>query len=144
VGIHTGIVVVGEMGGAGRQEELVLGDTPNIAARLQGLVAPNTVVLSAVTQQLVEPYFTDAELGLQALKGVATPLAVSQVLGERGVHSRLAVITPRGLTLLVGREQDVGLLLERWAQAKSGMRQVVLLSCCVWCSSKLPGMVLTP
>jgi class 3 adenylate cyclase len=66
VGIHTGVVVVGEMGGSGRQEQLALGDTPNIAARLQGLAAPDTVVLSAATRRLVEAYFTYAELGPQA------------------------------------------------------------------------------
>jgi class 3 adenylate cyclase/predicted ATPase len=128
VGIHTGLVVVGEMGGGGRQEQLALGDTPNIAARLQGLAAPNTVVLSAATRRLVEAYFTYAELGPQPLKGVATPLAVSQVLGESGVQSRLDAATPRGFTPLVGREQEVGLLLERWAHVKDGRGQVVVLS----------------
>jgi class 3 adenylate cyclase/predicted ATPase len=128
VGIHTGLVVVGEIGGAGRQEQLALGDTPNIAARLQSLAGPNTVVLSADTRRLVEPYFTYAELGPQTLKGVATPLTVSQVLGESGVQSRLDAATQRGLIPLVGREQEVGLLLERWAQVKNGLGQVVLLS----------------
>jgi class 3 adenylate cyclase len=128
VGIHTGLVVVGEMGGSGRQEQLALGDTPNIAARLQGLAAPNTVVLSAMTRRLVEAYFTYADLGPQALRGVATPLVLSQVLGESGVQSRLDAIALQGFTPLVGREQEVGLLLERWAQVKDGMGQVVLLS----------------
>jgi predicted ATPase len=105
-----------------------LGDAPNIAARLQGLAAPDTVVLSAATRRLVEAYFTYAELGPQALKGVARPLAVSQVLGESGVQSRLDAAVPRGLTPLVGREQEIGLLLERWAQVKGGMGQVVMLS----------------
>jgi TOMM system kinase/cyclase fusion protein len=128
VGIHTGLVVIGEMGGSGRQEQLALGDTPNIAARLQGLAEPNTVVLSAATRRLVEAYFTYAELGPQALKGVATPLVVSQVLGESAVRSRLDAAAPRGLTPLVGREQEIGLLLERWAQVKDSMGQVVVLS----------------
>jgi TOMM system kinase/cyclase fusion protein len=128
MGIHTGLVVVGEMGGSGRQEQLALGDTPNIAARLQGLAAPNTVVLSAGTRRLVEAYFTYAELGPQALKGVATPLTVSQVLGASGVQSRFDAAAPRGFTPMVGREQEVGLLLERWAHVKDGMGQVVVLS----------------
>jgi class 3 adenylate cyclase/predicted ATPase len=128
VGVHTGVVVVGEMGGNGRQEQLAVGDTPNIAARLQGLAAPNTVVLSATTRRLVEAFFTYAELGPQALKGVATPLAVSQVLGESGVQSRLDAAAPRAFTPLVGREQEVGLLLERWAQVKDGIGQVVVIS----------------
>jgi predicted ATPase/class 3 adenylate cyclase len=127
-GIHTGLVVVGEMGGSGRQEQLALGDTPNIAARLQGLAAPNTVVISAATRRLVEAYFTYAELGPQALKGVTMPLAVSQVLGESNVQSRLDAAAPRGLIPLVGREQEVGLLLERWAHVKDGMGQAVVLS----------------
>ncbi|MGH8064174.1 MAG: AAA family ATPase [Candidatus Entotheonellia bacterium] len=128
LGIHTGLVVVGEMGGSGRQEQLALGDTPNIAARLQGLAAPDTVVLSGATRRLVEAYFTYAELGPQALKGVARPLAVSQVLGESGVQSRLDAAAPRGFTPLVGREQEVGILLERWAQVKDELGQVILLS----------------
>jgi class 3 adenylate cyclase/tetratricopeptide (TPR) repeat protein len=128
VGIHIGLVVVGEMGGSDRQEQLALGDTPNIAARLQGLATPDTVLLSAATRRLVEAYFTYAELGPQALKGLATPLAVSLVLGESGMQSRLDAAAPRGLTPLVGREQEVGLLLERWAHVKDGMGQVVVLS----------------
>jgi class 3 adenylate cyclase len=74
VGIHTGLVVVGEMGGGSRHEQLALGDTPNIAARLQGLAAPNTVVISAATHHLVQGYFTVAALGRQMLKGVASPV----------------------------------------------------------------------
>ena len=87
VGIHTGLVVVGEMGGGGRQEQLALGDTPNIAARLQGLAAPDTVVISAATQRLIQGYFTCQDLGAQTLKGVATPLQVYQVVRASGVQS---------------------------------------------------------
>ena len=86
VGLHTGLVVVGEMGGGGRQEQLALGDTPNIAARLQGLAAPDTVVISAVTQRLIQGYFTCRALGDQTLKGVATPLQVYQVVGATEVQ----------------------------------------------------------
>src|SRR5712692_3158670 len=80
VGIHTGLVVVGEMGGGGHQEQLALGDTPNIAARLQGLATPDTVVISAATQRLIQGYFTYHDLGSQTLKGVATSLQVYQVV----------------------------------------------------------------
>src|SRR5215470_736249 len=104
VGIHTGLVVVGEMGGGGRQEQLALGDTPNIAARLQGLAAPNTVVISAATQRLIQGYFTYHALGAQTLKGVATPLEVYQVVSATEVQHRLDVEAIRGLTPLVGRE----------------------------------------
>ena len=108
VGIHTGLVVVGEMGGGGRQEQLALGDTPNIAARLQGLAAPDTVVVSAATQQLIQGYFTCHTLGSQTLKGVATPLQVYQVVRATEVQQRFDVAAARGLTPLVGREHEVG------------------------------------
>ena len=128
VGVHTGPVVVGTMGGGNRQEQLALGDTPNIAARLQGLAAPNTVVVSAATLGLIEGFFTCQALGEHALKGVEEPLRVYQLLAESGAQTRLDVVTPRGLTPLVGREQEVGLLLERWTQSTEGHGQVVLLS----------------
>ena len=73
LGIHTGLVVVGEMGGGGRQEQLALGDTPNMAARLQGLAAPDTVVISAATWRLVQGYFTCRRPWPAALKGVEHP-----------------------------------------------------------------------
>src|SRR5215510_4416482 len=128
VGIHTGPVVVGTMGGGGRQEQLALGDTPNLAARLRGLAAPNTVVVSAATLGLIEGFFTRQMLGEHVLKGVEDPLRVSQLLAESGAQTRLDVVAPRAWTPLVGREQEVGLLLERWAQSTEGYGQVVLLS----------------
>jgi class 3 adenylate cyclase len=128
LGIHTGLVVVGAMGSAGRQEQLALGDVPNIAARLQGLAEPNTILLSADTYRLIQGYFECQALGAQALRGVATPLHVYRVLQESGARGRLDVAQPRGLTPLVGRESEVMLLLERWEQAKAGHGHVVLLS----------------
>jgi class 3 adenylate cyclase len=128
VGIHTGLVVVGEIGGAGRQEKLALGDTPNVAARLQRLAAPDTVVVSDATWRLVQGYFDGHDLSLQALKGVETPVQAYRVLGTSGAQSRLEAMSPRGLTPLVGREAEVALLRERWAQARDGLGQVVLLS----------------
>jgi len=76
LGIHTGLVVVGEVGGGARQEQLALGETPNLAARLQGLAAPNTVVISAATVQLLGGFFTCQSLGTPALKGLAQPIEV--------------------------------------------------------------------
>jgi class 3 adenylate cyclase/predicted ATPase len=128
VGVHTGLVVVGEMGGQGRQEQLALGETPNIAARIQGLAAPNTVVISDATHHLVQGYFQCQDMGAQPLRGVAEPMRVYQVLRESGATSRLEVAQPRGLTPLVGRESEVTLLLERWEQVKAGHGQVVLLT----------------
>ena len=128
IGIHTGLVVVGEMGSGGRHEHLALGDTPNLAARLQGLAAPDTVVLSDTTARLVQGYFVCQDRGVHTLKGIDTPVHVSQVVGESAAQSRLDVAAASGLTPLVGRETEVTLLLERWAQARDGLGQVVLLS----------------
>jgi class 3 adenylate cyclase len=128
LGVHTGLVVVGAMGAGGRQEALALGDTPNIAARLQGLAAPDTVVVSDATWRLVQGYFACDDLGQQTLKGVETPVRVYRVLGTSGAQSRLDIVSPRGLTPLVGREAEMAVLRERWAQARDGLGQVVLLS----------------
>ena len=128
LGIHTGLVVVGEMGGAGRQEQLALGEVPNLAARLQGLAAPNTIVIGEATYSLVHGYFQCRDLGAQALRGVTESIRIYHVLSESGATSRLEVAQTRGLTPLVGRELEVTLLQERWEQAKSGQGQVVLLS----------------
>ena len=128
LGIHTGLVVVGEMGGSGRQEQLALGEAPNVAARLQGLAGPDTVVISAATFRLVQGYFTYDELGMNALKGVASPIQVYRILEESAAQSRLDVASVTGLTPLVGRDAEMALLLERWAQSRDGMGQVVLLS----------------
>jgi predicted ATPase len=128
LGIHTGLVVVGAMGTGERQEALAMGDTPNIAARLQGLAAPDTLVVSDATWHLVQGYFAGHDLGLQTLKGVETPIQVYRVLGTSAAQSRLDVASPRCLTPLVGREAEVTLLRERWAQARDGLGQMVLLS----------------
>ena len=111
LGIHTGLVVIGEMGGAGRQEQLALGETPNIAARIQGLAAPNTVAISEATYRLVQGYFDCEALGEQTLRGVTQPLKVYRVLQESGARGRLDIAQPRGLTPLVGRESEITLLL---------------------------------
>src|SRR5438876_1257972 len=128
LGIHTGLVVVGEVGGGARQEQLALGETPNLAARLQDIAAPNTVVISAATFQLLGGFFACQPLGTPLLKGQAQPLAVYRVLYESMARSRLEAAGSTGWTPLVGREQEVTLLRERWAQVKDGLGQVVLLS----------------
>src|SRR5712691_4770377 len=126
--IHTGLVVVGEVGGGTRHEQLALGETPNLAARLQGIAAPNTAVISAATFQLLGGFFACQSLGTPALKGLVQPIEVYRVLYESTARSRLDVAGSTGLTPLVGREQEVALLLERWEQVKDGVGQVVLLS----------------
>ena len=128
LGIHTGLVVVGEVGSGTRQEQLALGETPNLAARLQGIAAPDTVVISAVAFQLLGGFFACQSLGTPLLRGVAQPLEVYQVLYENMARSRLEAAGSTDLTPLVGREQEMALLLERWAQVKDGLGQVVLLS----------------
>ncbi len=128
IGIHTGLVVVGEIGSSDKREILALGETPNIAARLQGLAEPDTVVLSAATHRLVAGLFECQDLGPQILKGISTPMSVYRVVGESGAQSRFEVAVGVGLTPLIGREHEVGLLEERWKQAKTGEGQVVLLS----------------
>jgi class 3 adenylate cyclase len=128
IGVHTGLVVIGDMGGQGRQEQLALGEVPNIASRIEGLAAPNTVAISEASYHLIQGYFTCESLGAQTLRGVAVPLTVYRVLRESGATSRLDIAQPRGLTPLVGRESEVTLLLERWEQVKAGQGQVVLLT----------------
>jgi class 3 adenylate cyclase/tetratricopeptide (TPR) repeat protein len=128
LGIHTGLVVVGEIGSGGRQEQLALGETPNLAARLQGMAAPDTVVISEATAHLIQGYFVCQPLGAPALKGLPQPLQVYQVLWESGAQTRLDVVPPRGLTPLVGRDEEVRLLQRRWEQASTGLGQVALLS----------------
>src|SRR5438128_193977 len=128
LGIHTGLVVVGDMGGGARQEQLALGETPNLAARLQGVAAPNTLVISATTFQLLGGFFACQPLGTPLLKGLTQPLEVYRVLYESMARSRLEAAGNAGLTPLVGREQEIGLLRERWEHVKDGMGQVVLLS----------------
>jgi len=120
-------VVVGEMGGGSRQEQLAMGETPNVAARMQGLAAPDTVVISPTTFRLVQGYFTCHDLGAHTLKGLAAPLQVYRILGESAAQSRLDVAGATGLTPLVGRDSEVALLLERWAHSQDGAGQVVLL-----------------
>jgi predicted ATPase/class 3 adenylate cyclase len=128
VGLHTGLVVIGEMGGGNRQEQLAMGDTPNIAARLQGLAAPNTVVLSAVTARLMHEAFALEERGLHHFKGMAEPMAVFRVLGPQESLDDEEETGPARVPFLVGRDEEVGLLLRRWEQSKEGLGQIVLLS----------------
>src|SRR5262249_34466341 len=111
-----------------RQEQLALGETPNIAARIQGQANPDEVVISAATYHLVEGLFAYEDRGQPELKGVATPLTLYRVLNESEARSRFEVVVRKGLTPLIGREHEYGLLHERWQRVKDGVGQVVLLS----------------
>jgi class 3 adenylate cyclase/tetratricopeptide (TPR) repeat protein len=129
IGIHTGLVVVGDMGGGDYRDPMaIVGQTPNIAARLQGIAEPNTVVISAATARLVQGLFECQDHGPQALKGVSTPVPVYRVLQESAAQGRFEVAVTTGLLPLVGREHELGLLRERWEQVKGGQGQVLLLS----------------
>ena len=128
IGLHTGIAVIGAMGGGGRHEQLAMGDTPNIAARLQGCATPNTIAISAATARLVQGAFVLHDLGQHTLKGVAQPMVVYRVLRPVEAHHDDQETIAAGTPFLVGRDEEVGLLRRRWEQAKEGLGQVVLLS----------------
>ena len=124
IGMHTGPVVIGEGAAAGAE---VFGDTPNVAARVQTLAEPNTVLITETTHRLVAGRFIVEAKGAPALKGVRTPVAVYRVVQASGVRSRLAAAAARGLTPFVGREHERRLLRERFEQAREGKGQVVMI-----------------
>jgi len=129
IGIATGLVVVGDLVGQGSaREEAVIGETPNLAARLQVVAEPGQIVLAETTRRLVGDLFDFQALGTLPLKGLADPVGGYAVLGERVLESRFAARGLGRLSPLVGREQELALLLERWAQARSGEGQMVLLT----------------
>ena len=128
VGIATGLVVVGDLIGKGSaQEQSVVGETPNLAARLQALATPASLVIASNTRQQIGELFDLEDLGSQALAGFAEPQRAWRVLGESGQASRFEALRSRE-TPLVGREEEVELLVRRWQQAKSGEGRVVLIS----------------
>jgi predicted ATPase/class 3 adenylate cyclase len=129
IGIATGLVVVGDLVGQGAaQEQAVVGDTPNLAARLQCAAEPGTVVIADSTRHLIGDLFLLRELGAQSFKGIAEPVSAFAVLGEHAVESRFAARRTGSMAPIVARDQELALLMERWRQAKSGEGQMVLLS----------------
>jgi class 3 adenylate cyclase len=129
VGIATGLVVVGDLIGSGAvQEQTVVGETPNLAARLQSIAGPSTVVIAESTRKLLGNLFDLQDLGAQDLKGVGAPVRAWGVLRPAAVESRFEALHASGLTELVGREEELELLLRRWSKAKNGEGHVVLLS----------------
>jgi class 3 adenylate cyclase len=129
VGVATGVVMVGELVGEGAaQEQAVIGETPNLAARLQALAEPGTVVIAASTRRLVGGLFELTDLGPQHLKGFAEALAAFRVEGEGDAEGRFEALRGERLTPLIGREHELAMLLERWTRAKEGDGQVVLIS----------------
>ena len=129
VGIATGLVVVGDLIGSGSsQEQAIVGETPNLAACVQSIAEPNSVVIAQSTRKLVGNLFELEDLGMKDLKGIAAPVRAWAALRPASVESRFEAFHASGLTQLVGREEELELLLRRWSKAKIGEGQVVLLS----------------
>ena len=129
VGIATGLVVVGDLIGSGAaQEQAIVGETPNLAARLQGIAEPNSVVIAESTRKLLGNLFELEDLGARDLKGIAGPVRAWAALRESSAEGRFEAFHASGLTELVGRQEELDLLFRRWSKAKIGEGQVVLLS----------------
>ena len=129
VGVATGLVVVGDLIGSGAsQEQAIVGETPNLAARLQAIAVPNSVVIAENTRKLVGNLFELEDLGAKNLKGVEEPVRAWAALRPSSMESRFEALHASGVTELVGREEELELLLRRWSKAKIGEGQVVLLS----------------
>ena len=129
IGIATGLVVVGELIGSGpAREEAVMGDTPNLAARLQSIAEPGQLVIAESTRQLIGELFVTGKVGQHNLKGLPEPVEVFSVLGERSVASRFAARQGGELPPIVGRDQELALLAERWRLAKAGEGQAIFLT----------------
>jgi class 3 adenylate cyclase/tetratricopeptide (TPR) repeat protein len=129
IGIATGPVVVGDLVGEGTaQESAALGETPNLASRLQGLAQPNTVVVAPETRRLALHYFDYRDLGEHLFKGLSAPTRAHQVLAPRTPAMRFEARELSGITPLVGRTEELALILRRWEQVKEGQGQIVLLS----------------
>jgi len=129
VAIATGLVVVGDLIGSGSaREQAIVGETPNLAARLQGIAEPNTVVIAEGTRNLLGNLFELQDLGARDLKGITRPARAWAALRASSVASRFEALRGSSLTALVGREEELELLLRRWSKAKTGEGQVALLS----------------
>jgi class 3 adenylate cyclase len=129
VGIATGLVVVGDLIGSGAsQEQAIVGETPNLAARLQGVAEPNAVVIAEDTRKLLGNLFELHDLRVQNLKGIEGPVRAWAALRPSSIESRFEAFHTSGLTQLVGREEELEILLRRWSKAKAGEGQAALLS----------------
>jgi len=128
VGINTGPVVVGDLIGKGQAEETsVVGETPNVAARLQGLARPNQVVVGPLTRELIGEAFVCEDLGTNRLKGVVAPVQAWRVVRERDIGAHFDADRVEQTSELVGRQEELGLLIRSWEASRNGHGQVVLI-----------------
>ena len=129
IGIDTGLVVAGAVGAdEGMEGTAAIGVTPNIAARLQALAAPNSVVISAAAYRLIAGYFDCRELGFKTIRGISQPMAIYHVLHESGARTRLDVAAQRGLPPMQGRDRELDTLADRWEHARAGRGAVALVA----------------
>ena len=128
IGIDTGLVVAGAIAADEGMEDAAVGVPPNIAARLQALAAPDSVVISAAAYRLIAGYFDCRELGFHAIRGLSQPMAIYHVLHESGARTRLDVAARRGLPPMQGRDDELATLADRWAQARAGQGGVALVA----------------
>src|SRR6185503_502226 len=127
VGIHTGLVVVGDVGSGEKREQLALGETPNIAARIQGEAQPDTVFVSEPTRRLISGHFKVEDLGERALKGITKPMRVFRVIRANDSTTRFAAVSAGGMAPFVGREHELESVRSRWQQSKNGAGQTLIL-----------------
>jgi predicted ATPase/class 3 adenylate cyclase len=129
IGVATGIVVVGDIGSGARRDEMaVVGETPNLAARLQTLANPDEIIIAKQTFKLVGGYFDVDDLGEHNLKGISQPQTAYRVRADSGAYGRLEASASQGLTPLVGRKEEIAILTNRWAHATQGELHLVTLS----------------
>jgi len=129
IGVHTGLVVAGEMGGGDVREQMaIVGETPNIAARIEGVAETDTMAISPATYQLIDGYFECKSIGFHTLKGISQPLEIYRVLKPIDTASRLEAVIAKGMTSLIGREDEIKLLFDSWEHLKKGNGQLILLS----------------
>src|SRR4029453_131873 len=129
IGIDTGLGVAGALAAdEGLETTAAGGGTPNIAARLQALAAPGSVVISAAAYRLIAGYFDCRELGFQTIRGISQPMAIYHVLHESGARTRLDVAAQRGLPPMEGRDDELATLADRWARARAGHGGVALVA----------------